>query len=340
MQAVYEQECLDSNNTLFSNRKLWYCLSASFVLHAAAFIYISEKYTNHRTPSVTEKPVVINIDIQTNSVKTESSATKQSQAHSNNTTSEDTIVELKPESINKTVAAHTTPAKTETTNPIKSITETQSEKIPEKISTPEFNYSEQISRAVELEQSASTDNLTFRQFNSCTDQERKSGVVNCSDFSNLAIQPELDRLPINSKHLIVKNFELNQVDFKKRVQLIEHLSLIESLSNNPSIDKSVLIEHRRKLTQEINSIDDQQTRFGLLKIPIIAGQIIAHELKQEGHYDSAKNRPKLIIDHKEESSQEAITAPGADRQNTDSPNNPVDTPANTPVSVPARPDSP
>ena len=196
------------------------------------------------------------------------------------------------------------------------------------------------SRAVELEQSASTDNLTFRPFNSCTDQDKKSGVVNCSDFSNLAIQPESDRLPINSKHLIVKNFELNQVDFKKRVQLIEHLSLIESLSNNPSIDKSVLIEHRRKLTQEINSIDDQQTRFGLLKIPIIAGQIIAHELKREGHYDSAKNRPKLIIDHKEESSQEAITAPGADRQNTDPHNNTVNTPANTPVSVPARPDSP
>lgn len=298
--------------TTVSRRRLWWCLGISVIVHVAIILYLLN-YTQKKKPTTSSQTSTINIKLNTpHSTDAETALEKsmpaeQEQPPTNTSTQTETRTAISNDSTSEPNARiisssqsqpSTKPAEPiELTEPIESAE--PGEIIPAEQDKPQtqiFNLQEQLQRAVQLERTTSSDSLTFEQLGTCTEQDLKSDIINCDLTSEEQYNPALDRLPIKASRLIVKNFELGNVDFKQRTQLIKQLINLESLSSDESIDKKTLLNHRRRLTQEINNIDDQQTRFGLLKIPIIASQIIINELKEEGHYDSSAGKPQVNIE--------------------------------------------
>lgn len=302
--------------TTVSRRRLWWCLGISVIVHVAIILYLLN-YTQKKKPTTSSQTSTINIKLNTpHSTDAETALEKsmpaeQEQPPTNTSTQTETRTAISNDSTSEPNAriissSQSQPSTKTLTKPAEPIELTEpiesaepGEIIPAEQDKPQtqiFNLQEQLQRAVQLERTTSSDSLTFEQLGTCTEQDLKSDIINCDLTSEEQYNPALDRLPIKASRLIVKNFELGNVDFKQRTQLIKQLINLESLSSDESIDKKTLLNHRRRLTQEINNIDDQQTRFGLLKIPIIASQIIINELKEEGHYDSSAGKPQVNIE--------------------------------------------
>lgn len=119
----------------------------------------------------------------------------------------------------------------------------------------------------------------------CTKKMKLSGMYKCNERDD-GEETYAAGVAINSSHLKVRHSSMGGISTIERKLLLDKLETLEQLASNTDLDQTFLEQQRKRLTEEVNRLDRQQTAGGLIGAPGRALLKLIDEVRPVGHYNS------------------------------------------------------